>query len=186
MTISLPDLYTEVMFLAQRGYTVRTIRRKLEPKFPTLASANLPDAILTQWILEGHADLAEARLLEEKFTEENVGLARKKKRILKLAEHAEHLEEVAMKSPQWSGEYRRTIAEIDELCVGTTITFDISDGWAKLLREIANIGPAAFVEQRKLEPTEEDHRVIIDLTDSVTIPDSAERQAAKADIRRGT
>jgi len=182
--ISLTNVYTEVMLLAVRGYTVRTIKKKLLPKFPTIKT--VPDALLTRWILESAGDLHEARELEDKYIEEHVGLVRKYQRLLRLVEQAEALEDKATTSPQWAGEFRRTIAEIDRLCVGTTITFDISDGWAKLLRDIAGIGPSTFVEQSALGTTEEDNSIIIDLAHTDAIPDSPERQAAKADLWRGT
>lgn len=186
------DAYQAVMKFAIRGYTTRTIKAKASATCPVLST--IPDALITQWILESTEEVLEARIALDKFSQDHLGLAKKMERVRRLAEFAESIEHLAVTTPQWAGEYRRALSQIEKECEGTTITFNISDGWAALLRELANVGTQPQLqpvqplkmEQGNVAPTEADYRIIRDQSEPAPVSIREGELEAKVALRRGT
>ena len=187
-TLVVPDkylqVYPEILRLAACGDTVRTIKRKLARDYPAVQT--LPDALVTQWVVASGKELAAAREMQDQYIEQYVGLAQKLERIQRLAEHAEAIKERAEADHRWSGEYRKTISQIEHECEGTIIRFDASDPFAKLLREVAEIGSTIGVGQGHVVTEAEDHRIIRSETDGGPVPIREEQQEAQVALRRGT
>lgn len=123
-----------LMELFARGYTARTISKKMLAEFQVI----VPDTVLLQGAVQYSDDIEEYRK-ELGRQAINAGAARKEERIRRLSELAEEWEDAAKANPKAAGVYLRTLDQIREETepLGLAVPVDKADPWKMLLQQLA-------------------------------------------------
>lgn len=129
-----PEQLATLCMLFARGYTVRTVKARMQTEFGI--------EMTNEALLRGGVQYAEDIEKVRKELAENavqVGLARKEERIRRLGELAEAYEEPAIKGgTKAAGVYLKTLSQIQSETepLGLKVAMDEEDPWMLLLKKL--------------------------------------------------
>jgi len=123
--------------LITEGYTVGAIRRKMYAAKMDISAVS--DTEIINYMRFNRKIVEDRRGILDVNLHLLYGLAESQTRIRRLITFAEEIEPKALTDEKWATQYRQVLSQIRAEVEPYGLTIRLDDGWAKLLKDLANV-----------------------------------------------